>query len=48
MSLQSNKISIIDSASMLMNKLTDEKSKEVKDIISTQYLILILICNDNH
>ena len=48
MSLQSNKILIIDSASMLMNKLIDEKSKKVKEIIFTQHLILIQICNNNH
>ena len=48
MSLQSNKIVIIDSASMSMNKIIDEKSKKVIEIISTQHLILIPICNDNH
>ena len=48
MSLQLNKTLIIDSDSMLMNKLIDEKSNEVKEIISTQHLILILICNDIH
>ena len=48
MSLQSNKISIIDSASMLINKLIDEKSNKVKEIISTQHLILIPICTGNH
>ena len=43
LSLQSNKISIIDSASMLINNLIDEKSNKVKEIISTQHLILIPI-----
>ena len=48
MSLQSNKISTIDPASMLINKLIDKKSNNVKDIISTQHLILIPICTGNH
>ena len=48
LSLQSNKISIIDSASMLINNLIDEKSNKVKEIISTQHLILIPICTGNH
>ena len=48
MSFQSNKISIIDSASMLMNNLIDEKSNKGKEIISTQHLILIPICNGIH
>ena len=31
-----------------MNKLIYEKSKKLKDIISTPHLILIPICNDIH
>ena len=48
MILQSNKISIIDWASILMNNLIYEKSNKVKEIISTQHLILIPICNNAH
>ena len=48
MSLQSNKISTIDPASMLMFKLIDEKSNKDKEIISTKQLILIPICTGNH
>ena len=33
---------------MLINKLIDEKSNKVREIISTQHLILIPICTGNH
>ena len=48
MSLQSNKISIIDPSSMLMKKSIDKKSNKVKETISTKHLILIPICQNNH
>ena len=42
-SSQSNKISVIDSTSMVMKNLQDDKNTKVRENISTQNLILIQI-----
>ena len=48
MSLQSRKISVIDSTSMGMNELTDAKAIRLREKITTQNLILIPIAKDGH
>ena len=48
MSLQSRKISVIDSTSMGMNELTDGKAIKLREKISAQNLILIPIAKDEH
>ena len=48
MSLQSRKISVIDSTSMGMKELTDGTAIKLREKISTQKLILIPIAKDGH
>ena len=48
MSLQSNSISAIDSTSMMMNNLQDDKTTKVRETISAKHLILISIAKGCH
>ena len=48
MGLQSNKISVIDSTSIVINDLQDDKTTKVRENISSQNLILIPIAKDGH
>ena len=48
MSLQSNKISAVDSTLMVMNNLQDDKTTKDRENISTQNLILIPITKSGH
>ena len=48
MSLQSSKITVIDSSPIELNELTDAKAIKLREKISTQNLILIPIAKDGH